>query len=804
MFGQSSIILKTGMLYNVIACLLVALSASVTSFTFLKKSKKNKDFFPLFLFFVIVSLTWLFESTSNFLGWLGPQNISIIVLNLTRFLRASGAFLLLLFLIVKIIDNQRIKKGLIIYCFAALIISIIAGFILWGGKSSATYWGQGWQRSLVPDIIILLTFIAPIGISSLIMSAKTLKIKKERAFWLSVLSFSVIESYSLTIQSIDWKPLIVRLLYIAVIFVITSSMEEEKGEDFVKLPLKDALSSIKKKRRFPFFVKLLIVFVLLSIIPIAIFGSLMFTTFKEIIDLYIYKPLLWNLKTSRQEFLIALKNIQIQVLLLMGLTITLVLFVSSIVSRRISGELKRIGKGMKRISEGDLSFKILPSTNDEIGDLVSYFDVMAEEIKLAREKLENWNRELEKTVAERTKDLNALYSVTKAAGSTLDIGLLLEKSANFVIPIVDASLFLVFLKDEEGLLKIRAAKGMDPSKKESVVVKPKEGLAGNAYLAEEAIISENVSSDKSVKLSLFKEEGINSVACFPLKVKREKLGVLVVGTKAPHSFTERETSLLSTISDQMAVAIENATAYEKEKEAMNKLIEFDKLKTEFISMISHELRTPLTAINGFVQLFLTGKTGELNETQKNSLNIMKQRGSDLLGLIDGVLEFANIETGRFKIEKEDLEIDPIILDTVAGVKDSLEAKGKKLTVKTAAKKGRFLGDDKRIRHVLLSLIDNAAKFSPENPYIEISSKIEGKKISVSIKDKGIGIEPERLEKIFDKFYQIDSSFTRKFGGVGLGLTVSKEIIEAHGGKIWAESEGAGRGSTFTFELPLKG
>lgn len=403
-----------------------------------------------------------------------------------------------------------------------------------------------------------------------------------------------------------------------------------------------AFNRLWGKRRFPFFAKSLVVLALLSVIPIAIFGFLMYSSFKEVVDVYIYKPLLWNLKSSKEEFLHALKNIQGQVLFLFCLTVSLVLLASSIISRYISRELKRIGGGMKKISEGDLSVKIAPTSNDEIGDLVSYFDVMAEEIKVAREKLENWNRELEKKVAERTKDL---------------------------------------------------------------------------------------------------------------------------------------------------------------RDAMERLLELDKLKTQFISMVSHELRTPLTSINGFTTQFLDGKTGEMNDVQKKFLLIMKDSEARLLSLIDSLLDFANVERGKFSVEKSPQEIDPIINDATAGARGTLEVKGVVLTVKTNAPGGKFMGDSNRIKQVLLNLFDNAAKFSIEKPMIEVESRIDGGNIVVSVKDNGMGIAKDQAEKVFERFYQIDTTFTRKFGGVGLGLAIAKEIVEAHGGRIWAQSPGPGSGSTFYFTLP---
>jgi signal transduction histidine kinase len=643
MFGKSVIVLKTGMLYNVIACLLVAAAALAAAVIFFGKRKQRPDLLPIFVFLALLSITWFLRAAVNLFGWLGRNDASMLAANASRLSQISSMIPLFLFSVNKTVLERSSKLLLNIYGYAAGAFLLFSAFLFWGGEPSMSYWGQGWAREMGPDIFSIALLVIPIGILAVIELTRIFNDKRAVVFWASILSFSILGAHDFVVQNIHWATLLVRLLYIACVFGITISIKEEKREDFASVSLKEALRSVEGKPRFPFFLKLLGIFVLLSVIPIALFGALMFTTFKEIIDLYIYKPLLWNLKTSRTEFLTALKNIQIQVWMLMGLTISMVLMVSSVVSRRISGELKRIGSGMKKISEGDLSIKIIPSSNDEIGDLVSYFDVMAEEIKAAREKLENWNRELERKVEERTKDL---------------------------------------------------------------------------------------------------------------------------------------------------------------REAMERLMELDKLKTQFISMISHELRTPLTAINGFTTQFIQGKTGPMNEIQMKFLSIMKDSEKRLLGLIDGLLDYANMETGKFSVEKSPQAIDLIIRGTVDGVRDHLEGKGVKISVKTGAPTGKFMGDENRIKQVLINLIDNAAKFSAESAEIEISSTIEGDEIIVSVKDSGIGIERERVNKIFEKFYQIDTSFTRKFGGVGLGLTIAKEIVDAHGGRIWAESEGAGKGTTFKFAIPL--
>jgi hypothetical protein len=200
---------------------------------------------------------------------------------------------------------------------------------------------------------------------------------------------------------------------------------------------------------------------------------------------------------------------------------------------------------------------------------------------------------------------------------------------------------------------------------------------------------------------------------------------------------------------------------------------------------------------------VNGTTGPVNETQMKFLNIMAKEGDHLLGLIDTLLEFSRVERGTFEIRKEPVQIDKLINGIVDALRPQLDAKGIELALDLRAGGITFPGDEFKIGQALRNLIGNSIKFVQDNPKIEVSSSIlpQGD-IEVRIKDNGIGIDKEHLSKIFHKFYQVDASLTRKVGGIGLGLAISKEIVEAHGGQIRAESEGAGKGSTFIFTMPV--
>jgi len=267
---------------------------------------------------------------------------------------------------------------------------------------------------------------------------------------------------------------------------------------------------------------------------------------------------------------------------------------------------------------------------------------------------------------------------------------------------------------------------------------------------------------------------------------------------------ERKSNLLATISEQLGVALENVLVYEKEKEAVARLTELDRLKNEFISMVSHELRTPVTSADGYVSLFLTGVLGSLTEDQKNYLKIVRENNQRLLTLINRLLDFSQIESGRFSIKRELISMHEVIAAAVAQMKPQLEKKQAELSLKLEAHHDNFMGDFEKMIEVFNNLIENALKFSKEEekPKIEIVTRDAEDFLEVSVADNGIGIEKEYFDKIFNKFFQIEDTMTRKVGGVGLGLAMVKEIVGYHQGRIWVESEGKGKGSRFVFLIPV--
>ena len=240
------------------------------------------------------------------------------------------------------------------------------------------------------------------------------------------------------------------------------------------------------------------------------------------------------------------------------------------------------------------------------------------------------------------------------------------------------------------------------------------------------------------------------------------------------------------------------------EQANIRLRELDRLKSNFLANVSHELRTPLNSIIGFAELLVDGLAGDMNEQQHEFVNDIHASGKHLLDLINDILDLSKIEAGRLEIHPEKLDFAQLIEETKASVAHLFKRKQQTLRIEVSEKLPEVNVDRVRIKQVLLNLLSNAHKFTLEKGTITLkASRMDSSALLVSVADTGIGIAEEDYDSVFEEFQQVDSSATREIQGTGLGIPISRRIIEMHGGRLWMESE-LGEGTTFTFILPLSG
>jgi len=310
-----------------------------------------------------------------------------------------------------------------------------------------------------------------------------------------------------------------------------------------------------------------------------------------------------------------------------------------------------------------------------------------------------------------------------------------------------------------------------------------------------------------------KAAGIKTSLMYPVIVNDEAIGVLIFSLiKEEDEVSEEEKDLISGFTDIVGLAVQNSKLYssveEKSKDlrvANLKLKQLDKLKDEFVSIASHELRTPLTVIRSYVELLITGKAGKLNTKQYEYLERVFASSNRLANLVSTMLDLSRIESGRIKLAKENVDITDLVNEVVAEMKAKAEEQKIDLTITGFNERTLLLADKERIREVMINLVGNALKYTPTGGSVGISMTINEKEITISIKDTGIGISQANMDKLFKKFGIIGSEYSVKKGitSTGLGLYLSQQLVQLHGGKIWVESEGEGKGSTFIFSLPIE-
>ena len=309
----------------------------------------------------------------------------------------------------------------------------------------------------------------------------------------------------------------------------------------------------------------------------------------------------------------------------------------------------------------------------------------------------------------------------------------------------------------------------------------------------------------SIQVTPMKESSMpqDIVLTQPLMVRGEAVGQLAVaGWK---SVPPGATQLAASIAAQASIHLETLRLSEELQKRAKELEELDRLKSAFLANMSHELRTPLNSVLGFTDVMLEGLDGELTENMDNDLRLIQKNGQHLLHLINDVLDMAKIESGKMNLNPEKFKIHDV-LDEVTSITSTL-ASEKNLSLfiqEDSDQEVEIFADNTRLRQVMINLVNNSIKFTEKGKIALRATMLDSARILITVKDTGVGIPLDHLEAVFQEFTQVDTSTTRKAGGTGLGLPISRRLVEMHGGRLWAESTGiSGEGSTFFVELPLE-
>ena len=330
------------------------------------------------------------------------------------------------------------------------------------------------------------------------------------------------------------------------------------------------------------------------------------------------------------------------------------------------------------------------------------------------------------------------------------------------------------------------------------------GIWGYSILRSEGVILNNPKEDyrcypgSEEALSQDCEE-LENILSVPIQFETKSLGVIYLGNK-PEDFDQEDYELVEVIANNLSsqlVRIQQQDQLEKQNKQLKQL---DELKSRFLVTATHELRTPVTAILGYIDFMVSPHGPKLDDPIKNDLSVVLRNAKRLVVLTNDLLDIQRIETGRLQIHIEEMDIVSVFLDGVEELERLIKEKGQKL-VTDIPDSLIMQGDSTRMSQVFINLIRNANKFTPEGGEVKVSISSSDSEVAVTVKDSGIGISVEDQERLFTPFPGINHGLN--VSSSGLGLSICKGIVDLHGGKIWAESDGPGKGTTFTFTAPLK-
>lgn len=420
------------------------------------------------------------------------------------------------------------------------------------------------------------------------------------------------------------------------------------------------------------------------------------------------------------------------------------------------------------------------------------------------------NAQLLQTTRSYSAQLQVAADVSRAASTILELDVLIRQVVELVRDSFDLYYVGLFLIDEDDYAVLLAGTGEAGRLQVEQGHKLRIGgqsMIGQAIIRDEAMVEQDVTQSADWRPNPYLPDTRSELA-LPLRTRGRTTGALTVQSTRVGTFAPENIIVLQTVADQMAIAIENASLFaqiqenlEEIRETNNRLRELDQLKTQFLANMSHELRTPLNSIIGFSRVILKGIDGPITDEQEEDLTSIHNSGQHLLFLINDILDVARIEAGKMTLAFEDVDVEEMANSVNATVRGLVKDKEIDLNWHIEKALPPVEADPIRLRQILLNLLSNAAKFT-EKGHISLYIFREGEHhLHMAVQDTGIGIAEESYGVLFEAFEQVDSSVTRSFGGTGLGLPITRRLVELHHGHIWLESE-VGRGSVFHVLLPI--
>ncbi len=438
-------------------------------------------------------------------------------------------------------------------------------------------------------------------------------------------------------------------------------------------------------------------------------------------------------------------------------------------------------------------------------------DLLARAIRYAIER-----KRVDRKIRRRNRELALLNRAAKAFSSSLDMEQVLTtvlEEVRHLLSAVASSIWLVDPATDE--LVCRQVTGPGSEVVRGWRLPQDRGLVGWTARHNESLVVPDTHADERHFTGVDQTTGLDlrSILSVPLRAKRglsedSAIGVLQIVDTEPDLFTQNDLSLVESLAATAAISIENARLFSTEQQrvaalakALEQQRELDRLKDEFIQNVSHELRTPLTIARGYAEMLDSGALGELKPKQQKPVSLITRRVQMLSNLVDDIN--AILDKGAPALEWELVDMADLVRNSLNDFRITADQQGIDLTAKLEPNLSPVSGDPTGLRRVLDNLLGNALKFTPGGGRVDLYLEQEGDSLRLDVADTGIGIPADQLDRVFERFYQVDGGINRRYGGTGLGLALVKEIVETHGGQVEVRSK-VGEGSTFTIWLPVEG
>jgi PAS domain S-box-containing protein len=411
----------------------------------------------------------------------------------------------------------------------------------------------------------------------------------------------------------------------------------------------------------------------------------------------------------------------------------------------------------------------------------------------------------EQLASRRARELAIVADIATQISTSHDVRGLLKEAANQLVSGFDLYHANLYLYDREhNLLRLEAASGQvgDLLVRRAHAIKMEaRSLVARAARNLEVVIEQDTANSPDFLPNPLLPETRSEMAV-PMLVAGELIGVLDVQARTPNRFDAEDAQIKTTLAAQIGAAIQNAQAYTEIEQTAERLREVDRMKSQFLANMSHELRTPLNSIIGYSEILIEGMDGDLSDDALEDVHAIHDSGKHLLGLINEILDQAKIEAGQMQLDWQVVSITETAHEVAKMGVALRKDKPIELRVDVVGDIPAVRADSFRLRQIMLNLVSNAIKFTEQGTVtIRLSKDEDLNRVRVSVIDTGVGISEDNLGVIFERFSQVDNSSTRRVGGTGLGLTITRQLVEMHGGTIEVSSK-LGEGSTFSFTLEI--